>query len=813
MVRLQSFATLAGRVFLFLLLTTVPTLAQLDLSQAKLYLSAPEGPLPARARQVLVEEVSARTGLTFRSVSKVSAKGDNLVILALEENVSSLPKPFQAQYAALPEIRKDGFKLFANRELKTVVIVGKDARGLLYGVGRFLRKAELSGGKVIFPDAGFALATSPAYPIRGHQLGYRPKTNSYDAFTVAQFDQYIRELALFGANSIEILPPNTDDDATSRHMKVPALEMVKEQSRISQSYGLDVWMWYPNLEKNYSDPETIRKGLAEREEVFRSVSKLNALFAPGGDPGDLEPDELFKWMGQVAVALQKYHPEAKIWISPQSFRPDKPWFDAFFDHVNKGYPWLGGIVFGPWVKVPIEEIRARVKPGIPIRNYPDITHSLACQYPVPDWDKAWAVTLGREAVNPRPYDQKHFHNAVAPYCTGSISYSEGTNDDLNKFIWSDQDWDPKTDVTETLMDYSRLFFGPQFAYRGAEGLKGLEENSRGNLLGKVTVAQTFRQWQAMEKEADNRTLAQARFQMGLIRAYFDHYTAERLVYETELQRRAIEKLEGATRGDVDRAVTEAAAILESAWKSPVRPELRKRCFDLADSLYRSIGAQLTVSKHGAMPGRGNFIDNIQFPLNDAPWLLAQLERISALSQAEAKLKEIRLLTARTDPGPGGFYDHLASPESRHRIVANASWAEDPGSLRSPRTGFGLSLPGTEWYKTIPEIGARVPLVPANWNNQIEVLYDNPLKVRYDNLEKNARYRMRVVYTGRFKSHIKLVGDGGVRIHDAIKVGEQPVYEFDIPAEVTRDGKAEFTWTCETAERGVQVAEIWLLKTN
>ena len=60
------------------------------------------------------------------------------------------------------------------------------------------------------PD-GINVTTAPKIALRGHQLGYRPKTNSYDAWDIAQWDQYIRELALFGANSIELIPPRSDD--------------------------------------------------------------------------------------------------------------------------------------------------------------------------------------------------------------------------------------------------------------------------------------------------------------------------------------------------------------------------------------------------------------------------------------------------------------------------------------------------------------------------------------------------------------------------------------------------------------------------
>ncbi|MFA7473361.1 MAG: hypothetical protein WCY86_10700, partial [Spirosomataceae bacterium] len=336
----QYYRYLTNTFFLFLL-TIYSASSQQDFTKAKLFSTVSDPAKLLRSKTVLLEEIHSRTGI--KMTESPSLGKEKYVILALEEDLSRLPHETRTQYESLPGINAEGFKIFTDRVNGHYVIVGKDPRGLLYGIGRFLRKVELSPGRILIPD-DLVVATSPHYSLRGHQLGYRPKTNSYDAFTVQQYDQYIRELALFGANSIEIMPPRTDDAFTSIHMKIPAIEMIKEKSRICDSYGLDVWMWYPNLSKDYRNPENIKKELAEREEVFRTVSRLDALFAPGGDPGDLEPDELFEWMGKVAKVLNKYHPNAKIWISPQSFRPDKAWFDSFFNHVNQNYPWLGGIV-------------------------------------------------------------------------------------------------------------------------------------------------------------------------------------------------------------------------------------------------------------------------------------------------------------------------------------------------------------------------------------------------------------------------------------------------------------------------------------
>jgi hypothetical protein len=598
-------------------------------------------------------------------------------------------------------------------------------------------------------------------------------------------------------------------------MKLPAIQMIAEQSRICKSYGLDLWMWYPNMGSNYTSSDSINAELAEREKVFSVLPKLDALFVPAGDPGDLEPDVLFEWLKKEAVVLHKYHPNAKIWVSPQVFKPSKEWYAKFYAHVNKQYDWFGGVVYGPWIKTPLPEVKKLINPTIAIRLYPDITHSYSCQFPVPEWDIAYAMTLGRECINPRPEDEKYIHNFYANYAQGSISYSEGTNDDVNKFVWSGQDWDPSTPVIETLRDYARFFIGSGYTEGVAQGLMALERNIRGPLISNEQVQRTLQQWQAMEKTAAEGVLSNPRFQSGLIRAYFDGYTQRRLIYETSLEREARNILERAKQTGSKVAVTEARNTLTLAHEKPVSPELKQRCYALADSLFRSFGAQLTIEKHHAMGGRGNFIDNIDIPLNDAMWILDQLGTIEKLTDEPERLAAIDQLLHRTDPGPGGFYDNFGNPAAWKRVKAKKTWAEDPGSLESPRVSFGVGLTGVDWVHEIVAKGFSGQTTPLAWMNQINTLYDTPLQMEYNNLDPNAAYTLKIAYTGRFRSKMKLVANG-VLIHDYIRMGTRPLFEFSLPQEVTRDGKVLFTWSCGDddkgeGERGSQVAEIWLIK--
>ena len=87
------------------------------------------------------------------------------------------------------------------------------------------------------------MATAPRYAIRGHQLGYRQHSNTYDGWDVRHYEQYIRELAMFGANSVENIP--FQDTRVSPLFTLPRDQMNVAISEICARYDLDYWIWTP----------------------------------------------------------------------------------------------------------------------------------------------------------------------------------------------------------------------------------------------------------------------------------------------------------------------------------------------------------------------------------------------------------------------------------------------------------------------------------------------------------------------------------------------------------------------------------------
>src|SRR6266542_3619286 len=265
----------------------------------------------------------------------------------------------------------------------TVSVTGNDARGILFGVGRLLRSLRMTKRKITLPD-DFGIVTAPKYPLRGHQLGYRPKTNSYDGWTLPMWEQYIRDLAVFGANAVELIPPRSDDAADSPHFPLPQIDTMIGVSRICDEYGLDVWVWYPALDRDYGDPKTVEFALKEWGEVFKKLPRIDAVFVPGGDPGHTRPAVLMDLLAKQTENLHRFHPRAQMWVSPQSF--NQGWLDEFLGILrNQQPPWLAGVVYGPQVRMSLSQLRTAVPTKYPIRHYPDITHSLRCEYPASDW--------------------------------------------------------------------------------------------------------------------------------------------------------------------------------------------------------------------------------------------------------------------------------------------------------------------------------------------------------------------------------------------------------------------------------------------
>ncbi len=786
----------------------LPALAY-DLTRATVVTPAAATGPEQKAVAMLLEDTESRTLTRWPLAHALPATAQPAIVVGRFAEVRALLGARAAE-AALDEskVSAEGYQLAtlgaAGSAAPVIVIAGRDARGVLFGVGHLLRTLHLGPARAGLLSA-LNLATSPRYALRGHQLAYRPKPNSYSGWDLPQWERYIRELAVFGCNAIELLPPRTDDDADSPHFPRPQIDMMIGMSRIAADYGLDVWVWYPAMDADYGKPETVEFALKEWAEVFSALPRIDAILVPGGDPGHTPPRLMFPLLEKQTANLRRFHPKATMWLSPQGFNHDD--MEYFLGYLTEKKPtWLAGAVFAPWVHMDIAEFRRRVPAAYPIRYYPDITHTRSCQYPIADWDRAFALTETREPINTRPHDMANIVRQLQPSTIGAITYSEGCTDDINKTVWSRLSWDPDASLTDVLRDYGRYFISERLADDFAQGIFALERNWRGPLLAHEAVYTTLAQFQAMERAATPRDLQNWRFQMALYRAYFDATVRARLIHETALEATAMDALRSAPAAGAANAMARAEETLAQTLTQPAAPAWRTRTYQLAEALFQSIHMKLSVPLYRAIAqGRGASLDTLDYPLNNRAWLTARFAAIRALDTEPARLAQLNEIVNWTNPGPGGYYDDLGNAAASPHLDRGVGAERDPAFLLTPLDGHFAAGVGTP-------IPWRMSWVDFAWG-----LNDNSVTLNYTNLDPAAEYRVRVVYPDvRAKAKICLVANGSVEIHPFIARATPiaPV-AFDVPASATAGGKLTLAWTREPGlggnGSGCSISEVWLEK--
>jgi hypothetical protein len=803
----------------------------LDLRNCVVVLSPSATAREARAAQVLIEEAEKRCSIRWplcHSENEATKTKTTVTIYLATRHSAKDIKRFSMEKAS-ESTDEEAFtvRIGGQAQERWISVLGGGERGLFFGVGSLLRTMEF-GRQSAWLRKNVSKVSKPQYKLRGHQLGYRPKTNAYDGWSADMWDQYIRDLAVFGTNAIELLPPHTDDLDDSPHFPLPPEQMMVRMAQSADNYDLDVWIWYPAMARDYSDPATVENELKSWGHIFSALPRVDAVFVPGGDPGHTEPKYLLSFIEKQKKNLNHYHPKAKIWVSPQGF--DSAWMQQFLDIASqeKTRQWLDGIVFGPMCRLNEDELRSKLGTLYPIRCYPDITHSEQCQYPVANWDIAFALTEGREVINPRPEAHANILRKILPGTVGFITYSEGCNDDVNKFVWSALGWDSERPVADVLRDFARYFIGPRQTEGFAQGVLALESNWQGPLMVNDGVSTTLANFQDLEQDATPAQLQNWKFQQALFRAYADAYVRARLLEETAAVSRARAILErmltigwnpvpwdiGGKRSTLppngrspEPLLVEARNMLDEAMSHSTSNELRERIGELSAALFQSIHMQLAVELYQAEAvGRGASMDTIDCPVTDLPWLRKQIDEILKLSEPMAQISAVHALLFRTDPGPGGFYDELGNVSNRPHLLAGPGGWKDPDFRSSPQIGFAY-----------PD--RMSDTAPMAWKHWASALYDAPLTMHYADLDPQGQYRVRVVYSGSGRhSKIRLVANGVLEIHPLMERAWPPApQEFAIPHEATGSGELTLAWTPEPglggSGTGCEVAEVWLMLTS
>jgi len=728
--------------------------------------------------RLLQEEIKARTQLNLLVQEKSNKSPLIALVLASDLSLGDIVVPKFPAHSVV--FLKEGFSISIDLSSGRPILwlIGGDERGVLFAIGEFLRKADLNKQKIIV-DKTIEIVTAPKYAIRGHQIGYRNTANSWDAWNEKQYEQYIRELALFGSNSIENIP--LQDGPPGPHMKIPREEMNIKMSQICMNYGLDYWVWTP-ADIDLSDQAKFKEEVKVHSDFYKQCPKLDGVFFPGGDPGSNHPKDVMPFLEAISVELKKYHPKAGVWISLQGFSDEQ--VNYFYEYLGKYKPtWLAGVVSGP-SSPSMADTRFQLPKQYKHRHYADLTHTVRCQYPTENWDQAFALTEGREVSNPQPFYYAKIHNQFAPLTDGFLSYSDGVHDDVNKVIWSQMACNPSKDVRAVLVEYASLFFGHSISAQVADGILALERNWVGPVEENGAIETTFAYWQNLELKNPGLQL-NWRWQQLVMRAYYDTYVKRRKIYEQKLEREANEFLLNAKTIGIDQSMELALNKVNQADKSPIYPELRQKVVDYCEALFKSIGMQTSVPKYQASGAeRGAILDFIDYPLNNRWWMEDEFKKIKKLPSEKEQLERLDIIAKWENPGPGSYYDNISDLSKGPRVKTRT---EDATDVLWADNGLSRRRLSTQLFQNFP-------------------------KVEYADLDPNAMYTIRISGYGE-----ALLRVDGERIEPTLyNKGMEEFKEFQLSPKYVKDGKLSITFD-EPEESKLnwrqhsKVFDIWLLK--
>jgi len=389
------------------------------------------------------------------------------------------------------------------RESDTLArIIGGDARGVLYGCGRFLRRCRFEEDNVVFPES--EAVSTPGKPFRGMYFAVHLH-NFYHAAPLDVVIRYVEQLALWGINSLftyyHPFHYNGINDPACREF-IDRLNALYDAARaVGMTTGILVTAndgylnsprelryvgevprnWGAELCPHKSGAtELIRRQFAEVFEHFTDIDYLNLW---PYDSGGCLCEKCRPWgvngyyaiCEAVAAVFREKCPGKKIVLSTWMFDYNcgecGEW-DAFYERLRAGrLDWAdlimadGAYVNGYFPQRVIDE-----PIGKPVINFTDISMRTGCPW-------------GSFGANPMPAFLQEEWNRIADTIDGGTPYSEGIFEDINKFIWAQLCWSPKRSVRDIVREYCASEVSPDQADVITGAIVKIEKVGRREPLG------------------------------------------------------------------------------------------------------------------------------------------------------------------------------------------------------------------------------------------------------------------------------------------------------------------------------------------
>ncbi len=405
--------------------------------------------------------------ITERCAAKVITSGD---------------APLWVELALASSIGTEGFRI-EDRLNGGVRITGNDERGLLYGVGKFLRTSRYDAGG--FSPSSWRGTSVPQKPVRGIYFATHFHNFYHDA-PVEKIQRYVEDLGLWGFNVLTVWYDmhhfNGFDDPKAVEFRGRLHAICTAARRV----GLDIGFMVIGNDAYQNSPVALRADVSGKRGGWYDCAVCPS--KPGGmeyllhgldqefewcadlhpryvclwpyDQGGCGCDQCRPWgingflkVSEAAATLARQRlPDAKIIAST--------WY---FDDVE----WQGltqrFASTKPWADLILAEESTQPAPGdLPMIGFPEI--SMHRTFP---WGGFGATPLPRRAQSQ--------WDAVKSTIAGGIPYSEGLYEDITKVVFSQFYWNDQP-VEDTLREYVAFEYSPDVVDDILNVIATLEQN-------------------------------------------------------------------------------------------------------------------------------------------------------------------------------------------------------------------------------------------------------------------------------------------------------------------------------------------------
>jgi len=323
-----------------------------------------------RAAAYLQAQVAKHTGWTWPIVSDAEGGAADVLLIGPEGPTAAEEVAIHTGSAGSP----------------AVTLTASSASVCLAAVARLLCLLRLEPGLAWLPPT--SLRERPAYPVRGHTFANHKQTNTYDKWSLAEWEEYLTDMAAWGANIAIFYPlhparwPGALPFDEPRWFDSPAKEAEFDRQwevqtalpTLCRELGLRYGLWMPvndifpeevardpGLTRHggpyvcVSVPEARRRVRAIRQRLFAALPHIDVLFFPSKDDGGCPGCEHCHPWAPVYLDLAKeqyqiaraHHPDCRVWLAQQGLAAHESalvlqWLD------RERPDWVEGMAFGPF---------------------------------------------------------------------------------------------------------------------------------------------------------------------------------------------------------------------------------------------------------------------------------------------------------------------------------------------------------------------------------------------------------------------------------------------------------------------------------